>query len=558
MSSAPPAPADNPALSSNIASHLPRMARLMPDKRALSVAVKNRPSEWDHATFAELDAASDRYAHGLERIGICRGVRTVLMVRPSVSFFALVFALFKVGAVLVLIDPGIGVKGLNQCLARVKPEAFIGIPMAHVARLLFGRALRSMRILVTVGRKLGWGGVCLEDLERDGDPPYPMAPTQPDEVAAVLFTSGSTGIPKGAVYTHGNFDAQVRMLSQMFNFADDEIDLATFPLFALFDPALGMTAVVPDMDARKPGSADPAKIIDAITTQGCTNVFGSPALLANLGRHGVETHTQLPSVRRILSAGAPARPQVLAQVSTLLSDNAEIYTPYGATEALPVALIGSRELLDESLLRQTAEGHGICVGRPVAGMTVRIIGITDDAIATWSDDLCVPPGQIGEITARGPVVTGAYWGHPDQTALAKIDDGGQTVHRMGDLGFIDDQGRIWMCGRKSHRVQTADATHFTLPVERIFDAHPAVCRTALVGLGPPGRAEPVVLIEPAPKATVSKRDLVDALTELGAQFDQTRAIQRFELFRGVFPTDIRHNAKIVREDLTVWANRRLR
>ena len=189
--------------------------------------------------------------------------------------------------------------------------------------------------MVTVGPRWFWGGHRLRDLVDAGTDDWSMAPTEPDELAAILFTSGSTGVPKGAVYTHGMFDAQVRMLKQMYGFGTDEIDLPTFPLFALFDPALGMTAVIPDMDARKPGSADPAKLIDAITAHGCTNMFGSPALLRNLGRYGREEGVQLPSLRRVLSAGAPARSDVLRDVSTMLTDGAQIFTPYGATESLP-------------------------------------------------------------------------------------------------------------------------------------------------------------------------------------------------------------------------------
>ena len=545
---------------SNIASHLPARARLFPHKKAV-VVPKGRDAAgntaWSHATYAELNAQSDRYAKGLERIGITRGVRTVLMVPPSLDFFALVFALYKVGAVLVLIDPGIERKALKKCLREVGAEAFIGIPLAHVARLLFRSALSSVRIKVTVGRRWFWGGHRLRDLWEDAEPPYRMADTDPQEDAAILFTSGSTGVPKGAVYTHGMFDAQVRMLKQIYRFGADEIDLATFPLFALFDPALGMTSVVPDMDARKPGAADPQKIIEAIKVHGCTNMFGSPALLKNLGRYGVEHGVHLPSLRRVLSAGAPARREILAEVSSMLRDGVEIFTPYGATESLPVANIGSAEVLGETYAL-SAMGRGICVGKPAKGMVVRIIAIRDEAIERWSEQLELPQGEIGEITVRGPVVTKEYYGRPEQTRLAKIQEGPHIVHRMGDLGYFDEQGRIWMCGRKSHRVQTEAGDLFTVPIERVFDEHPSVLQSALVGVGPRGKQKPVLLVQRTADHALSDEALRAALQTAAKRAEAAKGIEDIRVFPGRFPVDVRHNAKINREKLALWAAGRKR
>ena len=543
-----------PQTSVNIASHLPAMAATQPDKPAVVVPAgrdEQGRATWDQVTFAELDRNSDRIAHGLEAAGITRGVRTVLMVKPSLEFFALVFALYKVGAIIVMIDPGIGSKALKTCLKEVEPEAFVGVPAAHVARLIFRRSLRSVRIHVTVGPRLFWGGHRLAQLKAAApDTAYAMADTDPDEVAAVLFTSGSTGIPKGAVYTHGMFDAQVRFLKQMYAFGPDEIDLPTFPLFALFDPALGMTAVIPDMDARKPGRADPKKIIEAIDAHGCTTMFGSPALLRNLGRYGAEHGIQLRSLRRVLSAGAPVPHGVLRDMEGMMRGG-EVFTPYGATEALPVANIGSHEVLADTH-EGTARGQGICVGQPVEGITVRLIGVTDEAIATWSDDLLVEPGAIGEITVKGPQVTREYFGRPVQTALAKIDDGGEVVHRMGDVGWFDESGRLWMCGRKSHRIQTARGPVFTVPVERVFDQHEGVLRTALVGRGEPGHELTVLLVEKESSCTLRDDALIAELQALGSQQERTEAVADIRIYPKAFPVDIRHNAKINREQLRRW------
>ncbi|HCP48321.1 MAG TPA: peptide synthase [Deltaproteobacteria bacterium] len=534
------------------------MAEQHPQKTGVVVATGTTRAgtrNYEKMSFSELDQLSSSYARGFERVGISRGTRTVLMLKPSLDFFAVVFALFKVGAVVILADPRVGVGPLRRCLREVDPEAFVGIPLAHVARLVLG--LPTVKICVTRGPRLFWGGHKLQQLRDDREEPFPVTATDPDELAAILFTSGSTGIPKGAVYTHGIFDAQVRLLKQMFAFGADEVDLCTFPLFALFDPALGMTAVVPDMDASRPGSADPEKLVAAIEDQGCTTMFGSPALVRNLANFTAKEGRSLPMLRRVLSAGAPVPHDVLETMHKALRDEVEVFTPYGATEALPVCLIGSRTILKDTA-SGTAEGKGICVGRPVDEVTVRIISIGDEPIDQWSDDLQVAPGEIGEITVQGPIVTPGYFGRQDQTALAKIHghDGG-LIHRMGDLGWIDPEGRVWMCGRKAHRVQTAAGPLFTIPVERVFDNHAGVRRTALVGVGDPGAQLPVLLVEPNDAAHDTSA-LLDELRQLGERCATTEPIHDFLLHPEPFPVDIRHNAKIRREALVPWAEKCLR
>lgn len=546
----------------NIAAHLPRMAQLRPHAQAV-VFPQGRDSAgrvaYTHYTFAQLDTESDRIAQGLQAIGINRGMRTVLMVQPSLDFFALTFAIFKLGAIPVLVDPGMGVKNLKTCLAEAEPEAFIGIPKAHLARLLLGWGKQSLKILVCVGPKLPLCGTSLQQIRQAAaTSSFVIASTAPEETAAILFTSGSTGVPKGVVYSHGNFIAQVEALRQLYRIEPGEIDLPTFPLFALFAPALGMTAIIPDMDATRPAHVDPGKIIEAVENFGVTNMFGSPALINRVGRYGVNHGVNLPSLRRVISAGAPVPAVVLERFSRLLDASAEIFTPYGATESLPVASIGSKEILGDTRAR-TDQGYGVCVGRPVDGLRLEIIRISDQPIPTWSDGLRLAVGEVGEIVVQGPQVTASYFNRAESTALAKIADpqSGGFFHRMGDLGYRDPQGRIWFCGRKSHRVITAAGTLFTIPCEAVFNTHPQVFRSALVGLGPAGAQTPVLCVEleAAAKAADQQR-LRQELLDIGAKFPHTQGIKTL-LFHPAFPVDIRHNAKIFREKLAVWAAGRI-
>ena len=499
-------------------------------------------------------------ATGLAAVGIVRGMRTALMVEPSLEFFGLTFALFKLGAVPVLIDPGMGIKSLGRCLAEAQPLAFIGVPKAHAARVVLGWAKSTIALNVTVGRKGPWGGFTLEQIRELGWAGLPLgvAPTEPDETAAILFTSGSTGPPKGAVYTHAIFSAQVETLRSLYAIEPGEVDLATFPLFALFAPALGMTAIIPDMDATRPAQVKSSRIFEAIADFGVTNLFGSPALLDRVGRDGEAIGIRLPTLRRVLSAGAPVRAAVIERFAKLLAPGVQIFTPYGATEALPVASIGSDEILGETRAR-TAEGAGVCLGRPVKSMDVAIIEISDHPILRWSNSLVVPTGVVGEIVARGPVVTRSYYNRPEATAGAKIvDDDGNIRHRMGDLGRFDGEGRLWFLGRKTQRVETASSVLHTIACEAVFNEHPAVARTALVGVGPSGAARPVICVELKRDQVTTPRDrLVRELLKLGAARPHTSEIRDI-LFHPAFPVDIRHNAKIFREKLAIWAARRLR
>jgi len=280
-------------------------------------------------------------------------------------------------------------------------------------------------------------------------------------------------------------------------------------------------------------------------------LFGSPALLDTLGRYGEKHGTLLPALQRVISCGAPVSAAVIGRVKKMLAPGTQIFTPYGATEALPAACISSGELAALPPGRP-----GTCVGRTWEGMETFIIKISDGPVPSWSEDLLVKDGEIGEITVKGPVVSPAYFGREESTALAKIRGaGGELYHRMGDIGWKDADGRLWFCGRKSHRVTTAEGTLYTIPCEAVFNAHAEVRRTALVGVGPAGGQAPVLCVE-LEKGYAPRESLAAELLALGAAHEHTKTIKTI-LYHPGFPVDIRHNAKISREKLAAWAETRL-
>jgi acyl-coenzyme A synthetase/AMP-(fatty) acid ligase len=524
----------------------------------LTRAAERYPSQWAllssrRMTFSQLQQEVDRCAHGLKRLGITQGCRTILLVKPGLEFFVLIYALFRTGAVPVLIDPGVGVKVMGDSLAKVNAGAFIGIPRAHLLRIIYPGVFKRVKIRATPGQVLSQ--------HSPQGKPYPPCPLQPGDLAAIFFTSGSTGPPKGVIYHQAVLDAQLRYLQSHYQYGPGKINLCTFPLFGFFSISLGMTTVLADMDPAHPASVDPRGIVANIREYGCTDMFCSPMLMERLARYGVEKGVELPSLRRVVTAGAPVRPQLLESFKKLLKQGTELHVSYGATEALPVT-----DITASQLLRQAGpgviNGDGTCVGRALAGMEIRVIEIGDQPIDSWEKAPQLPAGAIGEIVVKGPVVTHKYLEAPQQEAEAKIYNppAGGIWHRMGDVGYLDREGRLWFCGRKAQRVVTAAGTLFTVPCEAIFNRHPRVFRSALVGVptGTAGPRKPVlcVQLEPGDPGRDKKR-LINELLEIGAAYPSTRDIKHI-LFPGSFPVDARHNAKIFREKLARWASRRVK
>ena len=519
-------------------------------------------------TFAQLEVEATSIANGLLTWGVQPGQRLVLMVRPSFEFIALTFGLMRAGIVVVLIDPGMGRSNIFRCLEEINPDGFVAIPIVQAIRTIKHRRFPNARFNVTVGgRQWFWNGKTYADLLAESRKPKAESryPTSHDP-AAIIFTSGSTGPPKGVVYEHSMFDAQVDLLRDFYNIQPGEVDLPGFPLFGLFNAAMGVTTVIPDMNPTQPACVDPTRILAHLRDWNVTQAFGSPAIWNRVGRHCEATGVKLPSTLcRVLSAGAPVPVHVIERMRCAFSNpDADIHTPYGATESLPVASISGREVLEQTapLSRQ---GAGTCVGRTFPGIEVKIIEIIDQPIRLMADVDELPQGKIGEIVVRGPSTTREYFQRPDATTMAKINDEALSPppplwHRMGDVGYLDDQGRLWFCGRKAHIVETELGRMFTIPCEAIFNNHPRVFRSALVGVGSKPRQRPVIIVEPEagqfPK-TGTERDRFQAeLLELSKANLLTASIETI-LFHRSLPVDIRHNVKIFREKLGPWASKEL-
>ena len=532
----------------NIANALFQAAAAHGERIAL---VAKDGAEWRQWSFARLQALSLGFAALLRAKGVGRGDRVVLMVRPSMEFICLTFALFHLGAIVILIDPGMGYRNLLRCISSVRPDILVGIPKAVLFSHIFRTPFQTLRQRIQVGKTLI--AVLEEPPKAESGQNPETYHARPDDLAAIIFTTGSTGPPKGVQYTHGIFSAQLELIRDYFGIGPDDTDQPGFPLFGLFATALGAKAVIPDMDPTRPAQVNPEKFVRTLIEHKVTYSFGSPAIWRVVSKYCLARRIVLP-LRQVLMAGAPVSGELIEQVRRILPPTSRVFTPYGATESLPVACIEGEEIVSQTWA-MTQAGQGTCVGRPLPGMTIRIIAPADGPIASWADVCELPAGTIGEIVVQGPVVTRAYDGNPHETGLAKIADGGTFWHRMGDMGYVDAQQRLWFCGRKAHRVITEQGVMHTIPCEALFNQHPAVRRSALVGLGCAGKQIPVVVVEVQGRIG-NTAIFFSELRQIASSNPLTQPITLFLIHKG-FPVDIRHNAKIFREQLAAWAARRL-
>jgi acyl-CoA synthetase (AMP-forming)/AMP-acid ligase II len=497
-------------------------------------------------TFARLGGEVDRQACRLRRLGFEPGATCLVLLRNSAEFVAAVFALFKIGVVPVLIDPGMGLGRFLKVIDDVAPEALLGIPRAFALRKLAPRPFRNVKATAC------WGHFPdIADLRRGGlDGVVPVTQASPSGMAAVLFTSGSTGPAKGVVYTHGIFCRQVEVLRTVYQFRDDDIDLPGFPLFGLFSAALGVTGIVPALDPSRPAQCSPRELVAQIHEHGVTSLQGSPAIWKRVARECQRRRITLTTVRRLITFGAPI-PFDFLESWREIAPYAKIHTPYGATEALPVSDIEAEELLTTRQARNHG-GAGLCVGRPLDLNEVRVVERDGPDPENRSVE-SLPVGKVGEIAVRGPVVTESYFRKPEATAVSKVRSEQGVWHLMGDLGYFDEQGRIWLVGRKSHIVppsRMGDEPLYPLPGEALVLPHPEVERAALVD----GREQPVLVVEKTPASRSKEEVLARECLSLLHQVPCYQGVRQV-MFHPGLPVDPRHNAKIHREELSVWAKK---
>lgn len=523
----------------NIASHLGNVAKSSPDQPAIISAKKDT---FEPRTFKELNQDVTGCATYLYSCGIRQGDRVLLAVKPGFQLILIAFSLFYLGAIPVIIDPGMGLTAFLNCIKNTKPNAMVGVKLIHLIRVFFPTSFKSIKKRVLIREKS-----FIDEINRKFENYVNPASTIENELAAIVFTSGSTGTPKGVSYTHRVFNSQINHLKSDFKIEPGEIDLATLPIFALFNPALSVTSVIPEMNPREPSSADEFKIVKAINEFKITTAFASPVIGKKIYSACKSSNSTLPTIKRLFLAGAPTHPSLIEKLSNIIL-NGDVIIPYGATEGLPISATNHRDV--KILSEDIANGNGSCLGKPLSGNKVCIMPVTNSPFESGVN--CpkeLPVGEVGEICVSGSVVSKEYYKMPGATVDSKFNNGTFDFHRMGDLGYLDKNGNIRFLGRKVERVHTPSGPIETERCEPLLNGIKNISRSALIGIGHEKIKEPCLVVETEEKTDKKqKQELKNTVSAL-LKVHLPKFRFAYLVFEKKLPVDSRHNAKIHRLSL---------
>ncbi len=529
----------------NVADQISEVARIYGPKTSV-VEPKSgnakRGYRYKSLSFSELEAKINQFSNALAQSGVKKGDKALLFVRPCLEFSALAFALFKIGATPIFIDPGMGRRPFLKAINDTSPKILIGAPKVIFLSYFFRKSFSAIKLRFSYSGLGLPGAPGLIRLAKNENKNFEAVQFGPNETAAILFTSGGTGAPKGVVYTHDIFIKQTQALKNEFNLTHEDVDVPGFPLFALFTLSMGMKSVVPPMDPTRPALASPEAMARVIRDHKASFLAGSPAIWKNLASYIEQTGENFPSVRSLVMFGAPI-PCSLHKTLKSGLPNGETYTPYGATESLPVANASGSTILAKKQLIEG--GHGVFIGKELEGAQVRVIKRTLGPIKSIESVLDCSEMEVGEFIVRSGTTTKSYYGLEEATVNSKIVDGKSAWHRMGDVGYRDKEGHLWFCGRSSHVIEHENDVFYTTKIEAFFNQHPKVFRSALVCKN--GRPSLAIQRKDG-KETLASGEAIrfkEELIELAAQSPQASKIQDFFLITKL-PVDIRHNIKIDR------------
>ena len=522
----------------NVVSFLARIAEAHGSRTAL--VLQDSPRVESRISFAELWESVDRTSVGLRAAGLDAGDRAILMIPMSIDLYTLLLAVVKCGAVAVFVDPWMGRRQIAAFAAFAESRAWIGIPKSHLLRMI-DPSLRKIPLTITTGRRwFGLGGqFTLRDLQQEeGD--GQIAAVAAADTALITFTSGSSGLPKGVDRTHGFLSAQHRSLQEEFPQADNDVDMPMFPVFALNNLGRGVTSVVPAMDFRRVDRIDAEVIGAQLIRHHVTTCTASPPFFDRLAEHQTEHSRDDIALRRILTGGAPVSDQQLAAWRRAWPQT-ELTVVYGSTEAEPVAHINAVERLDLQLETQS-KAPGFCIGKPSRRIRLRVVRIHDGPISLdaggWSA-WEAPPGEAGELVVSGEHVARSYFRNPEATAENKIIDAdGDVWHRMGDTGYVDEQGYVWLVGRVHSTIfRDGKAVHPQLLEQAGAGSEPRL-RIAAAGLPDVDLGERVVVVVETDREGDISSQVRQRIELAGLPVDEVRRAAR------PLPLDPRHRSKI--------------
>lgn len=482
----------------NVIRYLDHWARQCPEKPAIIYPLRLRENgtlEDQVVSYGELAGQVDRTAAALRARGLQRGDRVVVMIPMSLELYTLLLALLKLAVVIVFIDPWVGLPQIKRCIDLTEPKAFAGVPLIHLLGRLSG-ALQGVPMRLTARGRARFGEIQLEALLSETHPVVETEAVSPETTALITFTTGSTGMPKGANRTHGFLVAQHLALARELQLTPEDVDMPALPIFILNNLAAGVTSVVPHFKPSRPADVNPAVIVAQLRQHQVTTAVGSPAYFMPIAEYCLEQGITLPDVRGIFTGGGPVPPGLLGKLRMILP-HGKAYVGYGSTEAEPVALAEAAMVVDETG-PQTEEGRGNCVGHLAEGIRAKIIRIIPGPVELGSEGwqgVETPAGEPGELIVTGDHVGKDYYRNPGAVQENKIrDPDGLLWHRMGDVVRFDAQGRVWVVGRVNNVVTRAGTCYYPIETEAIAHQLPFIERAAMIGLGDPQLGQRLVFI----------------------------------------------------------------
>ena len=537
----------------NFADKISRVSERFGEKVALVAPLKldrKGAYTYENYTFSQLEARINKFAGALKEAGVRRGDKALLFVGPCLDFSALTFALFKIGASPVFIHPGMERASFLEAIKSCAPRVLIGSPKIFLLKRIFPSWFDSVELEFFYSKQSSrsfLGALPLNKLAQDQPKIFASEAMEKNDLAAILFTSGSVGPAKRVAYTHDTLIQQTKALQEEFGLSEDDVAVPAFSLFSLFTLSMGVKTCIPDIDPKWPKKVAPKKLYKIMLDHRPSFVVGSPAILNSLGEYCAQEKLTLPGLKYMVMFGAPVSIALHDLFSSVLVEG-DTYSLYGATESLPVSNAAGSLVLSE-MKDKVLRGDGLYVGKALKRVRVRVIrpieGVIDEADMAQDMD----PLVVGEIIVSSPSTAHSYCDLADELKSPKfIDRDGTSWHRMGDMGYLDEEGGLWFCGRKAHALFHENKPYYSVQVEAIFNQHPLVRKSALIQKN----GAPAIALERFDARTSLRKyeclSFLRELRELASQYEHTEGIGQYLLAKE-FPVDMRYNLKIDRMKL---------
>ncbi|MGL1936081.1 MAG: AMP-binding protein [Fibrobacterales bacterium] len=486
-------------------------AQRYPDKVAIVEGNKS-------VTYNELLILVKRKSAVLKKSNINCGDTILVYVPMSIALYVNLLGIWYRGAVAVFVDAWTSKNRLDYVAEFTQSKAFIGIPKAFLFTV-FSKKVRAIPIKIMERSFL---------MSQNYDLDRVPESVEGNRTALVTFTTGSTGVPKGANRTHDFLMAQHNTLKEHLKLSSDDVDLTTLPIFLLNNLGMGITSVIAPIKHAKPEALSPKKVIHAIRKYSVTTTAGSPIVYETLARYIQQKSIFNLTLKKIFIGGAPVFPR-LANTLRDSFPSARIEVVYGSTEVEPISSCSIDSVIQHSdnLLEK-----GLCVGTVDSHIQLAVVS-PESICSTMNENTfttaCVSEAAVGEICVSGNHVLSSYYNNPVAEKENKINVSGTIWHRTGDCGYLL-HNTLFLMGRLQQIIVVDGSEYFTFPMEQVLAEIPGIKRATILQ----NQGDLHTVIEPVPQAD---RSLITQ------QVKAIEVLNTSKIHYRVIPKDPRHNSK---------------